>query len=264
MENKKASTKKVMWIVVFAAAILVFAAAALFLIRTWISGNKTPDPDDYVSTTEAQYTTSSAQVTEPPLPDNPVDFAALNEENEDIYAWIRIPGTGVDYPVLQSREDDLYYLRRAYDKSYSVSGCIFTQSLNSKDFSDRNTLIYGHYMTDGTFFGSLHNFRDEDFFNEHEDIYIYTPGHILKYRIFAAYEYDDRHILNSFDFSDDQVYSDYLASCLNPKSVNRNVRQGVQLDTDNKIVTLSTCTSLGYSTLRYLVQGVLVSDEQTK
>ncbi len=208
--------------------------------------------------------TTTETATENVLPDNPVDFEALEEENGEIYAWIKIPGTKVDYPVLQSAEDDNYYLHRNIHEEYEFGGCLFTQCLNSLDFTDPVTVIYGHNMKDNSYFGTLQYFRDPDFFKENDYFYIYTPGHILTYKIFAAYEYDNRHILNSFDFANEDVRQKYFDDCLNPVALVKNVRDGIKLDINSKIVTLSTCVPSLNSNQRYLVQGVLVKDENTK
>ncbi len=266
MENKKRKLWRAI-AVVFAA---IFAAAVIVLVL--MTKGCTYDFDRFRThgETTAEMTSSETTaetteaVTEPPLPDNPVDWKALNNENHEIHAWIVVPGTKVDYPVVQSLEDDSFYLRRDYLGNPSVSGCIFTQSMNRRDFTDPNTVVYGHYMYDGTFFGSLHNFRDPQFFEEHKDIFVYTDGHILTYEIFAAYEYDSRHILLSFNFNDKAVFEEYLRSCLDPQSMSRNVREGVELNADSKIITLSTCVQNSDSSKRYLVQGVLIKDELTK
>ena len=196
-------------------------------------------------------------------PENPVDFVSLQDRNSEIYAWIVVPNTGIELPILQSCADDLYYLNRDLDGKYSRLGSLFTQSKNALDFSDPVTVIYGHNYFSGGMFTNLHYFEDEEFFNENEFFYIYTPTRKLTYRVVSAYKYDDRHILNSFDFSDEQVRRDYFDSVLNPKAMLRNVREGAVLETDDKLVILSTCLTGGYSG-RYLVNGVLVNDEQTK
>lgn len=201
---------------------------------------------------------------EPPLPDNPVDFMELWGYNTDIHAWIELPGTPIDYPILQSEESSDFYHRRNWLGQSDVAGCIYTQYYNRKDMTDPNTVIYGHYMWDGTFFGSLHDFRDPKFFAENRYIYIYIPGHALKYEIFAAYEYDNRHILNAYNFSNDEEYEKYLQTCLNPASMSRNVLDGVTLTAEDRIVTLSTCLANSDASKRYLVQGVLVEDVRTK
>jgi len=195
------------------------------------------------------------------LKENPIDFKPLYEQNSDIYAWIKIPNTRIDYPIVQSAEDDSFYLNHNYDKEYTKYGAIYTEMQNSTDFSDPNTVIYGHNMRNGTMFRDLHKFRETDFFDENKYIYVYTPGHILTYEICAAYRYDNRHILNSFNFSDPSVFSEYIEFVKNPKSIILQKRE-VQMDTSSKLLTLSTCIS--NDNYRYLVQGVLKKDEPTK
>ncbi len=195
---------------------------------------------------------------------NPIDFPSLKLKNSDIYAWIYVPGTDVNLPVLQSLQDDNYYLRRNADGDYANEGAIYSQSMNSTDFSDPVTVLYGHYLENGSMFSTLHYFENADFFAEHDTFYIYTLGHILTYRIVSAYQYDDRHILNSFDFSDPAVVREYFDSVLNPASLVANVREGAQLQTTDKIVQLSTCTdTILHTDTRYLVTGVLVDDQPT-
>lgn len=95
-------------------------------------------------------------------------------------------------------------------------------------------------------------------------MYLYTDGHILTYRVIAAYQYDNRHILNSFNFSDPTVVQQYFDSVLSPDSLVENVREGATLTSSNKIVQLSTCTGdSSHIVRRYLVTGVLVSDQPT-
>lgn len=93
---------------------------------------------------------------------------------------------------------------------------------------------------------------------------LYTDGHILTYRVIAAYQYDNRHILNSFNFSDPTVIQQYFDSVLSPDSLVENVREGATLTSSDKIVQLSTCTGdSNHIVRRYLVTGVLVSDQPT-
>ncbi len=199
------------------------------------------------------------------LVENPINFEDLQSKNSDLYAWIYIPNTSVDYPIAQSAPDvdDSFYLHHGIDKSYFFAGTIYTEKANSKDFTDKNTLLYGHNMLDGSMFTTIHKFEDEKFFNENEYIYIYTPGHILTYRIFAAYESDDRHILNSYDFSKDDVWEEYVKQVSKPESIYTCNYRDVGLSTDNTIITLSTCTSYR-SNNRYLVQAYLYKDTPTK
>lgn len=182
--------------------------------------------------------------------------------NPDVYAWITVPGTKIDYPLLQSQTERSYYLTHDINKKDSKYGAIYTQNYNKTDFSDYNTIVYGHNMMNGTMFGTLRKYRDRAFFEQNQYIYVYMPGRILKYHIFAAYIFDDRHILMSFDFSDESQRQLYLDTVFGVTGANAYFREGLAVDTDDKIITLSTCAARDDE--RYLVQGVLIDDSSEK
>lgn len=249
-----------------------FSIISLILVCSCIAGLISacqPDAPDVYNTTSATSATEASgvdatSVTEEVLPQNPINFEELQNINSDLYAWIKIPGTVIDYPVAQSsNEDDNYYLHHNYMGNYEFAGTIYSQRHNTKYFVERVTVLYGHNMLDGSMFASLHDFSDPEFFEENDTLYIYIPGHILTYKIFAAYDYDDRHIMNSFKFYDDEVYEQYLKDCLNPHATNAMVREGVELSIEDRIITLSTCHDYN-SSMRFLVQGVLVDDQRTR
>lgn len=195
-----------------------------------------------------------------PIPEKEVDFAALQEEiNEDIYAWIYIPDNVIDYPVLQHPTDNTFYLENNIDGSKGYPGCIYTENYNSKHFTDRNTVMYGHNMKNGTMFASLHKFEDSEYFEEHPYIYIYTEEGLLVYEVFAAYETGNEHILFSCDFGLTTQYSKYLEDIYQIRNMNANIKEDLKVTTENRILTLSTCVS-GKSDRRYLVQGVLLNE----
>lgn len=198
------------------------------------------------------------------LVDNPIDFATLQAQNPETVAWIKVLGTVIDYPIMQSgpaREEN-FYLDHADDGTKARAGSIYIQKLNASDFTDPNTVIYGHNMASGKMFAMLHQFKKKSFFDENRKIIIYTPGHILTYEIYSAFVYDNRHILNSFDFSDQEQYGSFLSQTLSPASMTRQVREEIHVTTNARIVTLSTCT--GSSEQRYLVVGVLTNDQPTR
>lgn len=218
---------------------------------------------DVPPTSTTEPTTAATEL--PVIIENPIDFAALQAQNSDIYAWITINDTEIDYPIVQSSvEDDFYLKHKAEDQSWSASGAIYTQSLNSKNFKDTFTVIYGHNGYGDTMFTTLHRFEKEEFFNSHPYFYIYTPEHRLTYQVVSAFKYDDRHILNSFDFNnvaEIEAFQDFIQ---NPDSAIKNVRTDLDTDIDSssRIVILSTCITNQKSN-RFLVCGVLVNDEQT-
>lgn len=279
-ENSDKSRKRV-WIIVLIISLLLILGAGAWLLITHLDRSSDFIPEDFhtqLPTADSETAASQApttvtdteapETTEPPLPDNPVDFESLWEINPSVIGWINIPMGGkdkdIDYPILQSDvgEDDNFYLHKNIYKQYQFSGCIYTQKYNAKDFSDRVTVVYGHNMLNTTMFSNLLWFQDHNFFDSHETFYIYIPGHILTYRIAAAIQYDDRHILNSFDFTDDEVYQNWIDSNIrDPKTIIRSVREDQEVTIDDKLVILSTC--LEHGAYRYLVQGVLISDEPT-
>ena len=201
-------------------------------------------------------TTEATTEEERPKVKNPIDFDEWWQQDKNVYAYIEIPNTRISEPILQSddEQEEDYYLEHNLDGSSGYPGCIYTQRLNDKDFDDYNTVIYGHNMKNGDGFRDLHEFRDTDFFDENKYIYIYTPDEMLTYEIFGAYVFTDAHILNTNDFSTVSGYKDYLDMVKDWGQ--GNYRDVESLTTDDRIITLSTCTN--YDTERYLVQAKLV------
>lgn len=191
----------------------------------------------------------------------PIDFVALQQQNPDVYAWIQVPGTEVDYPILQSSNDNTYYLNHTIDGEEKKEGAIFTENYNTKTFEDPNTVIYGHDMKNGSMFQSIHKYMDRSFFDNNRDIVIYMPDQILRYKIFAAYLTDNRHLLMNYNFWSKDEYQQYLNSIFSMRDINAFIDTSTEVTTEDKIITLSTCYA-GISTQRYLVQAVLVSIEK--
>lgn len=233
------------------------------------SAKKESEPAEKVDMTEDEEsvpeektypTLSQADI---PVPEKYVDISALQAEaNADIYSWIYIPDTGIDYPVLQHPEELDYYLKHNIDGRNGYPGCIYTQRMNSKDWMDKNTVIYGHNMGNGTMFAHLHYYEDATFFEENPYIYIYTEDTLKAYRIFAAYEYSDRHVLLFNDISTDESYLRYLDSIFEMEGINNNFDTEMEFDARDRIITLSTCIK-NKETRRYLVQAVLVAEESS-
>lgn len=191
----------------------------------------------------------------------PVDFESLQKDNADIYAWIEIPGTSVDYPIVQRTKDNAYYLNHSVTGEEKPEGAIFTENYNTKTFEDPNTVIYGHRMTNDSMFNSLHKYTDRSFFDENRDVHIYMPDKILNYRIFAAYLYDNRHLLMSFNFWNKEDFGDYLKEIFSMRRMDAFIDTSMEVTSEDTIITLSTCYA-GKHDQRYLVQAVLVSIEK--
>lgn len=196
----------------------------------------------------------------PSTVDIPIDFQTLQQQNPEVYAWIQIPQTAVDYPILQSNTDNSYYLNHTINREEKKEGAIFTENYNTKTFEDPNTIIYGHDMKNGSMFQSIHQYMDRSFFDTNRDITIYMPDQILHYKIFAAYLTDNKHLMMTYNFWDQDVYQQYLDSIFSMRDMNAFVDTSMEVTAEDKIITLSTCYA-GISTQRYLVQAVLVSIE---
>ena len=116
-----------------------------------------------------------------------VDFAALQQINPDIVAWLRIPCV-LDYPVVQGT-DNSYYLHHTFRKEYNIAGSIFLDARNASDFSDGKNIIYGHNMRDGSMFHVLRKFQDLDFYQANREIWLYLPdGSVQVYEIVGCEE----------------------------------------------------------------------------
>ncbi len=262
MEEKN---KKSPAFVIAVAVILILIAAVLgYLGKMWYTDYKAQKISSGVETFY-NTTKSAKKKAVKPLADNPIDFKALKKTNSDLYAWIKVPGTKVDYPIAQSPTDDFFYLHHDYLKNYLFEGTLYTELCNSKSFGDPITLIYGHnmYTDDGPMFTTLQRFENQEFFDKHSKFYIYTEKHILTYKIFSVFRYDDRHIMNSFDFSRAEVLKDFQNTLLNPRSIEKYIREDTTLNKDSKVVILSTCCENDKSA-RLLVSGVLIKNERTK
>lgn len=191
------------------------------------------------------------------IPEKNIDWDALHDQNPDIYAWIYVPGTNIDYPILQHPEEKSYYLNHNIDGSEGYPGCIYTQNLNSKNWTDPNTVIYGHNMNDGSMFHDLHLFEDAVFFDETQYLYIYTPDGDYVYEIFAAYPFANVDLLMCFDYSTPEALLVYFDGIWTNRSMTSHFRDSIVLYGDSRIITMSTCIG-GQPEMRYLVQAVLL------
>ena len=107
-----------------------------------------------------------------------IDFDGLREVNEDIVAWIQIPGIGVNYPVVQGKDNE-HYLHYTFDGKANKAGSIFLDYRNRADFTDDKMILYGHNMKDGSMFSNLKNFEDARFQKENKIAYLYLPEKTL-------------------------------------------------------------------------------------
>lgn len=179
-----------------------------------------------------------------------VDFETIWQENKDVIAWIYSPYTEINYPVAQSY-DNSKYLRMRLDGKYSVGGTIFLDYRNSGDFSDPNSIIYGHFMRNGTMFGSLQDYKDQKYYDEHPFMWLITPDKTYRIDILSGFVTpSDSEIYNYI--SNNGKLDEYLSQTGNKS----NFVSNADLDGAERVVTLSTC-SHDYKDARYVVIGSL-------
>lgn len=146
--------------------------------------------------------------------DDSPTFAELQEINPDVLGWMTIYGTGIDYPLVQGRTND-DYINTTVDKKFALSGSIFLESQNARDFSDFNTIIYGHHMEQSEMFGDLDKFRDQAFFDTHKYGNLYYGGKnrgLLIFCVMDADAYDST--LYNYSLStpeDEAAYLNYIS-----------------------------------------------------
>lgn len=188
-----------------------------------------------------------------------VDFDALLKENEDTAAWIRFEQPEIiSYPVVKSADNE-EYLTKTFTANDNKLGTIFIDMRNSRDFSDKNTMIYGHNLkVGGEMFSQLTEYADEAFCTEHPYFYIYTPDKKLRtYRIFSAGVVKDTADNYKLSYASDEEFEAYIQLCRDSS----NYYVDVPVNRDSRIVSLSTCTNVRDDE-RFLVQGVLIEEMQ--
>lgn len=187
-----------------------------------------------------------------------VDFDTLIEEGPDVKAWLELPDTTINYPVAQT-DDNSYYLKHLYDGTANKGGCLFIDYENAPDFSDNNTIIYGHNMRDGSMFSTLREFEAQSYFNEHSEMYLMTPEGNFLVELFSAFvaspdEAGSETSPWALEWKDDGAYTTWLTA-MQERSL---VESEVSVTSSDHVLTLSTCTNSGKD--RFIVMGKLVSE----
>lgn len=181
-----------------------------------------------------------------------VDFAALNEINANVIGWIFLPNTQINYPVVQG-EDNTHYLNHLFDGRQNAAGAIFVDSHNSPNFQDRNTIIYGHHMRDGSMFAAIERYRSQYFFEENPWVFLLTPQGNYVIQLVAGYTTNVRSSAWFLDFTDD----DDVEVWIGERRERSDFVSEAQIRPTDRFVTLSTC-SWAFNDARYVVVGRLI------
>ena len=181
-----------------------------------------------------------------------VDFDTLCRENPDVIGWIYCEGTLIHYPVVQGTDND-YYLHHAYDGTPSNSGAIFMHCENQADFSDSNTIIYGHHMKNKTMFAALGNWAEQDFYETHPVMWLLTPEQNYRILLFSGYTTS----------SDSDAYTIFSGPCeelnayLENAAAKSDFQAQMELDEDGRYILFSTCAYV-FDNARSILHGKLI------
>ena len=255
----KKKTLYTILILVFAGIFILGAVQVYLQLREYGEGESSyTEMEQYVWVDESPEDTGDERQDgnqsgegEPDISWPAVDFNALSEINPDIVAWIYIEDTKINYPVVQGR-DNQYYLKRLFDRKWNSAGCIFLDSRNEPDFSDRHSIIYGHHMKNGTMFSGLTEYKKQEFYERHPTILLMTPEQNIRVEIFAGYVASVEDNAWETATGSDVEFENWLKETKERSCFKSEVAPAVT----DRIVTLSTC-SYEFDNARFVLLGVI-------
>lgn len=228
-----------------------------------------PEPDPVV---EEPIVVEPVEV-EPVEVELPDGAQEIFDKYPDVYGWLWFPGTGeglgtgkdIDYPVAQHPTDRLFYLSHDLDGNNSKTGTLFTEAevegvtINSRDWNDPVTIIYGHNMANRTMFGGLQFYIRTLDYSKENVMYIYQPGRRITYQIVGGVQISTDHVLYYHDFSNPDVFNSYFETLWKDTDYYTNVDKNNRPVAGDRLLMLSVCKN-GDDAHRYLVIGKVIED----
>lgn len=266
--KKKRTIKLWVWIVLFSILLIIIILSTIKIIN-WSKDNHNTKNitketnQDYELTDDNKNT---EYINEPDdkeddyyyyitFPLIKVNFSDLLKKNPDTIAWINVNNTNINYPVVQTTDND-YYLNHSFDKSNNEAGWVFMDYRNNKNFQNKNTIIYAHSRLNKTMFGSLSKVLKESWYKNKDNhiIRISTPEVNSLWQIFSVYTIKEENYYITTNFTNTTDYEKFLNTIKNRSKHNFNTT----LSTTDQILTLSTCYS---DTERTVVHAKLIKKE---
>lgn len=250
-KNKKKKAGFLWWLILI-IAIGVFTFSGYQLITLWLEYqegvNEYKDLRQFAEIKPPNE--EDKEVIEGEDPGPQIDFASLKAINEDVIGWLYIEGLEeINYPIAQGKDND-FYLHRTFEGTYNFAGSIFLDYENKKDFTDCNSIVYGHNMKNGSMFGQLKKFREAETYGKSMYFWICTPERNYKYEIISAQEVvTGGEAYTLFP----QPSDEFVAYMEKMKGQSEIPIPDMTFSKKDKIVTLSTCTTT--SSNRFIVQG---------
>lgn len=224
-----------------------------------LSGESTPDvtvPETTEETepapTEIHWVPAEIPETDPNLEQlRGIDLDALREVNPDVLGWILIPQTKVNYPLLQG-EDNEFYLNNTWQKNRNYMGSIFLECQNQPDFSDFNTIIYGHNLKNGAMFAAVRSYMNQKYYESHPNVYLVTDYGIFLYEVFSAHMAPVDSMTYAMAMKQENTRREFLDYVRSESVIETPVEPAVT----DQIITLSTCSGRGYDS-RWVIHARL-------
>lgn len=265
MSMKKKRKGSILSNVILVIAVIVFAFSVYKLIDIYLGYHEGDKEYDNlvnevieIQSSELEESAKEEEQQKPKVHSTlKVDFNKLRKVNQEVVGWIQFDEPEqINYPIVHTTDNKKYLSTTFEGKEHSFGG-IFIDSGNEGDFSDYNTFIYGHNMKNGSMFGKLRMFKNQDYYERNPYFYIYTPdGKEVKYQIFAVCIVEDTSKSYERFYDNDEEYLNYLKYV---KSI-ASYDTGVEVTAESRIVSLSTCTNVT-DTQRLLVHGVKISEK---
>jgi sortase B len=246
----KPASRKVRTLVVLLLLVLLLGLGGYAAYQLLSARQAYAEGDRAYEQLQQQVTDEPAPAEDTPeeVPDRGVDFAALQAVNPDAVAWLYGPGTPIDYPVMAAEDYD-EYLRYLPDGTYNINGSLFLDPSCTEGFPQALTVIYGHHMKSGKMFGTLCDYKEQSYYDQHPCLYLYTPDQT--YRIDLLYG-----AVVSVEEWLAQGYVQDAAGLLGYAAEHTTFESTAEYTGAEKLIVLSTC-SYEFDGARYLVVGLL-------
>lgn len=236
-------------LIIIFIAVFVFSGYKLYIMMSeYQEGKNNYQEIVKYFTSEGEEETSESTVEIPPK----VDFSSLEQINSDLVGWLYQENTVINYPIVQGK-DNKYYLTHLFDKTYNIAGALFLDFRCNDDYSDYNSFIYGHHLKNDTMFSCLVDYQNQEYYEEHPNLYLLTPSQNYYVELFSGYVTSADSDVFDLEFKNNEDFLEYLEKIVSKSNFTSNV---MVKDVD-KILTLSTCT-YDYDNARYVVHGKLV------
>ena len=220
--------------------------------EAWVAAAATPQIENEIKETETEEAEEIKEIDENLL--RKPDFEKYWEINPDVIGYVYMPDSVIDYPILKKADSDNYYLKHTIDNKSGYPGCICVESFVSSNLDDKTTILYGHNMSNGTMFGSLHKiYRDHEYLESHKIVYVYTPESVEKYELVCISHYSDEHLfVDDYEKNADGTYSfagfkgdENVKVIEKIKAYNDKTAyfSDITVGADDKVLVLSTCNT---------------------